>query len=148
VPGLTLCEPTQYLVVEVSNPGAVGEVMVPLRTAGTGATFQVVQSSVFGVAEGSPIEVVSAHLAASVTSVRASFAGGLTDEMAPKDGWVVFADDGSAPLPMTLNALNDAGRTLATATVTDDAATASPMACAANLPPRTRVSPLLPDASR
>ena len=132
-PVVPVCGVTQALVAEVSNPGAIGELTAPLPPAdtvsGLSEPFEVIDSSVVGVPEGSPIEVIATHVGSNVSSVEASFSDGTTDEMAVVDGWAVVVDDGSAPLPATITALDSSGNTIGTAGVTDDAAIAEPTVC-------------------
>jgi hypothetical protein len=132
VPIYTSCESSQVLVVEVSNPGAVGLVTVPLPSISIsepGQPFEVIDSSAVGIAEASPIEVLTVHVASGVSSLQASFPDGTSDQMAVVSGWAVLVDDGNAPLPATITALDSSGNTVATATVNDDDAIAQPEAC-------------------
>ena len=128
-----ICETTQALVAEVSNPGAIGEVTVPLpqpsALSDLSQPFEAVDSSVVGVAEGSPIEVITVHVDANVNTVEASFSDGTSDEMSVADGWAVLVDDGNAPLPAMVTAFDSSGTTIGSATVTDDAAIAEPAEC-------------------
>ena len=126
------CEPTEALLVEVSNPGAVGEITVSLpgdAAASAAQPFELIDSSVVGVAESSPIEVITVHVAPVVSSVQASFADGSSDEMTVSDGWAVLVDDGSAPLPADLTAFDSSGASVGTASVSSDDALAEPEQC-------------------
>jgi len=116
----------------VSNPGAVGEITVGLPSAASSDTtqpFELIDSSVVGVAESSPIEVISTHVAPDVNSVQASFADGSSDAMSVSDGWAVLVDDGTAPLPASLTAFDSAGDSIGTAVVSSDDAVAQPEQC-------------------
>ena len=126
------CESTRSLVVEVSNPGAVGTVMVSLPSISItepGQPFDVIDSSAVGVAEASPIEVLTVRVASGVNSIQANFADGTSDQMAVVGGWAVLVDDGNAPVPATLKALDTSGNTIATASVNDADAIAQPEQC-------------------
>jgi hypothetical protein len=76
-------------VVEVSDAGAVGIVIVPF-----GPTVQrpinVLSYQLVGVAERSPIEVVVAHTSAQSAAVLAEFSGGGRDEMTVVGRWAVL----------------------------------------------------------
>jgi hypothetical protein len=142
VPIYTACESGQVLVVEVSNPWAVGIVTVPLPSISIsqpGQPFEVIDSSAVGIAEASPIEVLTVHVASGVSSLRASFPDGTSDQMAVVSGWAVLVDDGNAPLPATITAIDSSGNTIATATVNDDDAIAQPEGCL--VPIETQPSP-------
>ncbi len=126
------CVASQALVVEVSNPGAIGEVTVPLPgiVASSGAQpFELIDSSVVGVAESSPIEVVTTYIGPNVASAQASFSDGSTDQMTVVDGWAVLVDDGAAPLPADLTAYDSSGTSVGTAVVSSDDAIAEPDQC-------------------
>lgn len=126
------CESTRSLVVEVSNPGAVGTVTVSLPSISVtepGQPFDVIDSSAVGVAEASPIEVLTVHVASKVNTIQANFADGTSDQMAVVDGWAVLVDDGNAPVPATLKALDSSGNTIATANINDADAIAQPERC-------------------
>jgi hypothetical protein len=127
-----VCTTTQSLVVEVANSGAVGSVTVPLSsTSSSDSTqgFDLLDSSVIGVAEGTPIEVLTLHVGSDVTAVKASFADGTSDQMQVASGWAVLVDDGSSPLPATVQALDSSGNRVASASVTSDSALAQPRPC-------------------
>jgi hypothetical protein len=126
------CESSQSLVVEVSNPGAVGSVAVPLPSiaiSGPGQPFEVIDSSAVGVAEASPIEVLTVHVTADVSSVRVSFGDGTSDQMTVVSGWAVLVGDGSGPLPATVVALDGSGNAIARASINDVNAIAQPAGC-------------------
>jgi hypothetical protein len=126
------CESSQALVVEVSNPGAVGTITVSLPSISIsepGQPFNVIDSTAVGVAESTPIEVLTVHVASDVKSVQANFADGTSDQMNVIDGWAVVIDDGNAPLPATINALDGSGGTVGTASVNDADAIAQPQSC-------------------
>jgi len=80
---------TRALVVEVSDAGAVGVVTVPLGPS-LSQPLDVLADQVVGVAEGSPIAVVVAHVSSAAKAVRADFAGGGQDVMTVVDGWAVL----------------------------------------------------------
>ncbi|HVB01630.1 MAG TPA: hypothetical protein VNE42_10275 [Acidimicrobiales bacterium] len=144
VPIYTSCESSQALVVEVSNPGAVGAVTVPLPSisiSGPSQPFEILDSSAVGVSEASPIEVLTVHVASDVSSVQASFSDGISKQMAVVSGWAVFADDGSTPLPAAVTALDSSGNTIATATINDDDAIAQPQACLAPIGGQSQTGP-------
>ncbi len=92
--------------------------------------FQLVDSAVVGVAESSPIEVISVYVGLNANSVQANFSDGSSDQMTVTDGWAVLVDDGSSPLPATLTAFDGSGNSVGTATVSSDNAFAEPEACA------------------
>jgi hypothetical protein len=92
--------------------------------------FQLIDSAVVGVAESSPIEVISVYVGSNATSVQASFSDGTSDQITVTDGWAVLVDDGSSPLPATVTALDGSGNNVGTATVSSDNAFAEPVACA------------------
>lgn len=128
------CAANQALVVEVSNPGAVGEVTVPLPgivVSSAAQPFELIDSSAVGVAESSPIEVVTMYVGPNVASVQASFSDGSTDEMTVVDAWAVLVDDGAAPLPANLTAYDGSGSSVGTAVVSNDDAIAEPDQCVA-----------------
>jgi len=144
VPIYTSCESRQALVVEVSNPGAVGVVTVPLPSisiSGPGQPFEIIDSSAVGVSEASPIEVLTVHVASDVSSVQAIFSDGMSEQMAVVSGWAVFADDGSTPLPAAVTALDSSGNTIATATINDDEAIAQPQACLVPIGAQSQTGP-------
>lgn len=131
------CEANEALVVEVSNPGAIGELTVPLPgivSSGVAEPFALIDSSVVGVAESSPIEVITLYVGPNVNSVEASFSDGATDEMTATDGWAVLVDDGSAPLPANLTAFDSSGASIGTAMVSSDDAIAEPQQCFVSFP--------------
>jgi hypothetical protein len=135
VPTITACESTETLVVEVSNPGAIGEVTVERPSAVSSSAaqpFELIDSSVVGVAESSPIEVVTVYVGSNVSSVRASFSDGSMDQLPVQKDWAVLVDDGSSPLPARLTAFDAAGDSIGTASVSSDDAIAEPAQC---LPP-------------
>ena len=126
------CTTTQQLIVEVANPGAVGNIAVPLSLTSEPTsigTFEVLDSSAVGVAEGTPMEVLALHVAQNVSTVKASFANGGSDQMTVVQGWAVLVDDGASPLPVTVEAFDTAGAQIATTTVTSDNALAQPAQC-------------------
>lgn len=132
LPVIESCDESQALVVEVSNPGAIGEVTVPLPgivVSSAGQPFDLIDSSVVGVAESSPIEVLAVYVSPNVNSVQAGFADGSSDQMTVNDGWAVLVDDGSAPLPATLTAFDASGNVISKATVSSDDAIAEPEQC-------------------
>jgi hypothetical protein len=126
------CEATQALLVEVSNPGAIGELTVPLPgivASSAGQPFELINSAVVGVAESSPIEVVTVYLGPAASSVQARFSDGSSDTMPVIDGWAVLVNDGSAPLPVGLTAFDSAGTSIGSAVVSSDDAIAEPESC-------------------
>ncbi len=83
------------LEAEVSTDKSVGTLSSGfVATNDTGAVKEV-SSDVFGLPEGDPVGVVVASTSSSVTTVKVTFAGGATDQMAPTGGWVALA----GPLP-------------------------------------------------
>jgi hypothetical protein len=79
------------LEAEVSTDKAVGTLSSGfLASNGTGAVKEL-SGDVFGVAEGDPVGIVVASASSSVKSVRVTFTGGATDQMAPSAGWVALA---------------------------------------------------------
>ena len=132
LPAIESCEASEALIVEVSNPGAIGEVSVALPgivASSANQPFDLIDSSAVGVAESSPIEVVVVYVSPNVNSVQASFADGSSDQMTVNDGWAVLVDDGSAPLPATLTALDASGNAIGKASVSSDDAIAEPAEC-------------------
>ena len=132
LPPIESCESTESLVVEVSNPGAIGEVTVALPgivVSSVDQPFDLIESAAVGVAESSPIEVLAVYVSPNVNSVQASFADGSSDQMTVNDGWAVLVDDGSAPLPATLTALDASGNAIGKASVSSDEAIAEPAEC-------------------
>lgn len=92
----TSCALTTALVVEVSDPGSVGVVTVPLGPD-TSQAIQVLAEQVLSLDEQSVVAVVVAHTSANTSAVSADFAGGGSDEMAVVDGWAVLLDKLAAP---------------------------------------------------
>ncbi len=132
LPPIESCESTESLVVEVSNPGAIGEVTVALPgivVSSVDQPFDLIESAAVGVAESSPIEVLAVYVSPNVNGVQASFADGSSDQMTVNDGWAVLVDDGSAPLPATLTALDASGNAIGKASVSSDEAIAEPAEC-------------------
>jgi len=76
-------------VVEVSDAGAVGIVIVPLGPS-VQRPINVLSYQLVGVAERSPIEVVVAHSSPQSAAVLAEFSGGGRDEMTVVGGWAVL----------------------------------------------------------
>lgn len=119
--------------VEVSTLKAVGTTTAGSfyygpRAPASGAIFDI-EYSVFGVAEGEPVLVVTAQVGKNVASVRETgFNSGATDDMAPIQGFVALAGPTTAPstsVPQktvklgTITALDASGKILATRTVTN-----------------------------
>jgi len=132
LPPISPCETTEMLVVDVSNPGTSGtfSVSVPEVVSATAAErFELIDSSVAGAGGSSPIEVVMVRVAPDVSSVQASFADGAADQMNAQDGWAVLANDGNAPLPASLTALDSSGNAVGNATVSSEDAIAEPDRC-------------------
>jgi hypothetical protein len=73
--------------------------------------------------------VLAVYVSPNVNSVQAGFADGSSDQMTVNDGWAVLVDDGSAPLPATLTALDASGNVISKATVSSDDAIAEPEQC-------------------
>jgi len=128
-----VCEATHAISVEVSNPGSIGEITVPQppqsAVSDLGQPFEVIDSSVVGVAEGSPIEVITVRVNSNVNSVKATFSDGATDQMNVVDGWAVLVDDGNSPIPATVTALDASSNEVGSVNVTDDNAIAEPELC-------------------
>lgn len=129
------CSATSELVVEVSNPGAVGVLDVPSLPRSADRPFTMIESAVVGTAESSPVEVLTTEVGPSVARVEATFADGATDATAVEGGWAILVDGGAAPLPADLSALDARGAVVGTASVRSDAAVAEPTACFGSLPP-------------
>ncbi len=133
------CVAQREVLVEASNPGAIGTVAVPMFAASdTGITvgaFDALDSAVVGTAEGAPIEVLVAQLVPGAASVRVTFADGSTDQMAVVEGLAVLASDAATRLPATLDAYDAGGSLLSSATVSSDAAFAGPATCVGPQPP-------------
>ncbi|HEX3394172.1 MAG TPA: hypothetical protein VHS52_06560 [Acidimicrobiales bacterium] len=113
------CSPKQYLDVQVSDDVMAENVQSPLFAATPAPRpVTVVGSDTVGEEEGSPVDVVTLRTATNVARVKATFIGGVVDEMAPVDGSAVLAGHGPAtskgPTGGTLTALNAAGKVLAT----------------------------------
>jgi hypothetical protein len=89
------CALKEALVVEVSDPAAVGVVTVPLGPF-LARPIDVISDQVVGVSEGSPIAVVVAHTTGRTAAVRAAFAGGGTDVMTVVGNWAVLVHEQAA----------------------------------------------------
>jgi len=93
--------PTAQLQTELSDDGAVDPGFVPVTTADHSGPLAVLHSSYFGVMESDPAAWAAVKADAGVARVRVRFADGATDEMAPVDGYAVFAHRTPAPAPPT-----------------------------------------------
>ena len=112
---------------EVSTARAVGTVMSGFGPAPSTGAVTSMSSDVIGLAEGDSIGVVVASTSSSVASVKVSFVGGATDQMAPSGGWVALAgpvpantSKGSTtvrPQVGTLTTYDRAGKQLSTQSV-------------------------------
>jgi hypothetical protein len=83
------CEPSEALVVEVSDARAVGAVAVPDLSQPAGRVA-VAEDEVVGQSEGAPMAVVAVRAGAGIAAVEARFATGASDEMRVVDGWGVL----------------------------------------------------------
>lgn len=136
-PPVTVCADRAALVVEVSDAGAIGQLVVPLVSgASSGAALDLVDSSIVGTREGAPMIVVVARVASSVASVSASFADGTAGSMTAVQGWVVLADAVPDPSQLsssgeqvTLDALSSTGGVLETVALPAEPSYAVPSAC-------------------
>ena len=90
------CEITHALVVEASDSGAVGVVVVPLG-ASISQPINVLSDEVVGASEGAPMEIVVAHTDVAAAAVRAVFANGDQDQMNVVGQWAVLVDAQEAP---------------------------------------------------
>jgi hypothetical protein len=108
--------------IEVSTARMVGTTLSAIPSSRPTQPVDDVESRVVGVAEGNPTAVVTAMTSAKVALVRMSYSGGAVDEMAPIDGMVFLAgpvpDAATAGTAGTLTAVDPAGRTLSTTSVT------------------------------
>ena len=130
------CDSGTALVVEASDAGAIGTVVVPLGATTSGAALDLVDATVLGSREGAPMIVVVAHVEDTVATVSATFADGTTDEMAPDDGWVVLGDAVSSSASIStagesvvLSASDAQGNSLESTTIPSEPAYAVPVGC-------------------
>jgi len=128
------CFPKQFLNAQVSDAVMVGTAQAQLYASTPRANpVFVVGAQPVGDMEGSPVTVVSSRTAADVARVKATFAGGVVDEMAPVDGWAVLAGHrppASKDLSSgTLTAYDAAGRVLATVDLMPAPQPAMPVLC-------------------
>jgi hypothetical protein len=93
------CLPTAMLRAELSNQAAVDPGFVSVSKLAPDQAMAVVQTSFFGIEEGSPVEWVAVHTTDAVATVRVRFGDGNTDEMAPVQGYAVLAHQTAAPTP-------------------------------------------------
>ncbi len=135
----TSCGVTQALVVEVSDAGAVGVVMVPNGASSTTQPIDVLSDQVVGIQEQAPIAVVVAHTTGQTTAVKAEFASGGQDEMAVVGQWAVLvqalatssgggSSQGGAIGQATVDALSSDGTVLEHADLPGSGALAMPVA--------------------
>jgi hypothetical protein len=101
------CEPSDALLVEVSDARAVGAVAVPDLTQPAGRVA-VAEDEVVGQSEGAPMAVVAVRAGAGIAAVEARFATGTSDEMRVVDGWGVLVAGlpGNGSSPYTESAAN------------------------------------------
>ncbi|MDQ3462401.1 MAG: hypothetical protein M3471_05120 [Actinomycetota bacterium] len=86
------CLPSELLLAELSNSGSIGpRHPLPVFTEPQGRDLDLLHSGVFGGRERSPAQWVAVLTGPDVALVRATFAGGSVDEMAPVDGYSVLA---------------------------------------------------------
>jgi hypothetical protein len=100
---------------ELSTSAMVSNVVAPVGDTSTTLSAAV---TVVGQPEQAPVWMADAHAAAGIALVRAHFADGSTDEMAPVDGWVALAHDAPAglakgPTTATLEGLDGQGKVVA-----------------------------------
>ncbi len=93
--------PTAQLQAGLSDDGAVDPGFAPMTTADHSGPLAVMHTSYFGVMEGDPAAWAVVKADAGVATVRVHFSDGATDEMAPVDGYAVFAHRTPAPTPPT-----------------------------------------------
>lgn len=113
------------LQAEVSTPGMVAVAGSSFAAQQAAPDLLTVQPAVVGAAEGDPVAVVVVQTSSSVTKVRMEFTGGVTDEMAPVQGWAALAAPAGSygsskvtPQPVgTLTALDKSGKTLSSVPV-------------------------------
>jgi len=133
------CFPKQFLDAEVSDAIMAGNAQAALF-AGTPAPdpVTVIGAQSLGELEGSPVTVVTLRTAANVARVRATFIGGVIDEMTPVDGWAVLGGHRPAGTPAvpggTLTALDAAGKALATVDLASAAQPTMPIPAACRNP--------------
>lgn len=84
------CEPSGFLIVEVSDAEAVSQAEVPLFSD-AGRKTEVMAISDWGLVEGAPAAWVVVSAGPGVGKVSASFDGGDTDVVTPVDGLAVLA---------------------------------------------------------
>jgi hypothetical protein len=90
IPVATTCPVESELVVNVSYGSVTRTLFVP--TGGTSDhPFSVVASAGTSLGSAGSVVVAVARTSPSVASVSATFVGGRSDRMAPKDGWAVLA---------------------------------------------------------
>lgn len=129
LPAVASCAGTVALVVEVSDAGAIGQVIAPLAPFGALAsradapTLDVRSATVLGTSENAPMAVIVVQSTPAVASVEASFASGTQVVMAPVQGTAVLAalSPNSAATPrsaerVVLTARAKSGALLATTT--------------------------------
>lgn len=135
------CEVTQALVVEASDRGAVGVVVVPLGPAAS-QPIDLISAELVGLSEQSPMDVVVTHTDSDVSSVQAGFADGAQDQMSAIDQWAVLVDTPSASTAdpgsqtVSVEALASDGSTLEETSVPASGALALPLAACAGAAPR------------
>jgi hypothetical protein len=83
------CFPSRYLTAGLSTDAAVGSAYGPVYAEP--AAPIVGTTGVFGAAEGDPVAWAVVQVGSEIATVRADFAAGGDDEMAPADGVVVLA---------------------------------------------------------
>jgi len=134
---------------EVSTPQMVGiATSDPIGQQASGAVGAI-ETSLVGVQEGDPVAVVTADAGATVAEVRMVFAGGGTDEMVPVKGWVALAAPVSAKLAYgqavgTLTALDAAGKTLSSKSLTLGQSAVPATQCTSSCPPTVIPLPSAP----
>ncbi|HWW52233.1 MAG TPA: hypothetical protein VNY84_00580 [Acidimicrobiales bacterium] len=86
------CLPSALLEGEVSNDQVAGSSEAPVLPVTTGQAIDILNATVVGSGEPTPIGTVFVHTTPAVTKVVLTFKGGGSDEMAPtKDGYAVLA---------------------------------------------------------
>ncbi len=86
------CLPGALLEGQVSNDQVAGSSEAPLPRGGTGQAMDLVDASVVGAGEPTPIGEVLVHTTPAVAKVVLTLKGGGADEMAPTaDGYAILA---------------------------------------------------------
>ena len=102
-----LCLPAGNIDAQVSNDQVAGQTIGTVLAADgtTAPPLSVLGASVVGTGDPTPIGTAIAHTGAGVDRVRLTVPGSGTDEMQPKDGYVVLARGVAGLTPADLPAV-------------------------------------------